>query len=390
VVFWSSSFDHVRKSQRAEVDSVISIRDGYQIRLLHANSYSSNISLDRWRNHRMLSKKFDQQAPALPRPDVILCSLPTLELSQSAVDFGRKHGVPVVLDVRDLWPDLFSDLVPSILRPLARLALRSMYQQARYACANATGLTGITSEYVDWAVSNANRPLTEWDRPFPMAYVDQIPAAADLDAAQVFWKSQGLSSDEFVVCWFGTVLGRHFEFETVLQAANSLFRDGRNVRFVLCGIGSDLEGVRRLARSHSNVMLPGWMNAAQIWQLLRMSSVGLAPYVSSTNFVRNLPNKPIEYLSAGLPVVSSLQGVLEKFLARHDCGLTYANRNPGDLAHAIASLQDAPRRRLAMSDNAQRVYSEQFVAEKVYMEMKTYLESISRMGAAPSATARAA
>ena len=111
---------------------------------------------------------------------------------------------------------------------------------------------------------------------------------------------------------------------------------------------------------------------------MRMSKIGLAPYISSDNFTQNLPNKPVEYLSAGLPVVSSLQGNLQQLLSRHDCGVTYGNRDAGQLARVVADLHDNPGRLAAMSENCRGLYQDQFVAEKVYSEMHAYLAGIVR------------
>ena len=106
-----------------------------------------------------------------------------------------------------------------------------------------------------------------------------------------------------------------------------------------------------------------------------MSSVGLAPYVSNDNYIRNVPNKPVEYLSAALPIVSSLQGVLAKLLAAHDCGTTYRNGRADELAQALVDLQDSPRLQ-QMSANAAALYRSQFVADSVYAEMETYLHDV--------------
>ena len=123
--------------------------------------------------------------------------------------------------------------------------------------------------------------------------------------------------------------------------------------------------------------MPGWVNAAQIWQLMRLSSVGLTPYVSNKNYIHNLTNKPIEYLSAGLPVISSLQGVLARLLAEHDCGVTYGNRDVHQLSLALQSLAGDRQRWRSMSQQATRLYREQFVAEHVYTQMQDYLVDLA-------------
>jgi glycosyltransferase involved in cell wall biosynthesis len=382
VTYWSSTFDHVRKRQRFQGDREIKVRENYRLRLLHASRYPKNVSIRRIMNHRGVAKKFQQQSTGAPRPDVILCSLPTLELCAVATEFGRKFNVPVVLDIRDLWPDVLTELAPAKLRWLARTVLHPMLRQAKTACSQATAITGVTADFIDWGLRQANRGAGKFDVSFPMGYAVKALTPAARSEAESFWNAFGLSrsTPEFVACWFGTV-GRYFELDIVIDAANRLSKSGRRVRFVLCGAGPALEKYKRLARSCSNVIFPGWVNAAQISVLMQMSSIGLAPYINNQNFRLNIPNKPIEYLSAGLPIISSLQGTLAQLLRNHDCGITYLNRRADELADAIAGLYDQPERLRTMAAKAQLLYQSRFVADHVYGEMQHYLNSIATFGA---------
>jgi glycosyltransferase involved in cell wall biosynthesis len=125
-------------------------------------------------------------------------------------------------------------------------------------------------------------------------------------------------------------------------------------------------------------MFPGWASAAEIWTLMRASMVGLTPYRSRPDFVASIPNKSIEYLSAGLPLVSSLQGSLAHLLARADAGLTYANGDVDALVGSLERILNAPGAQAAMATNASELYRREFVAEKVYDEMAAYLEEVVR------------
>lgn len=380
-VLWSSTFNHAKKVFRVNEDTRFEVRAGYDLQLLHSKiEYKKNISFRRILNHRGVAKQFRKHAEITPRPDVILCSLPTLELSVEATRFGQKHGIPVVLDIRDLWPTLFLDLVPQFAHTAARVALNGMFRQAKFACTRATAITGITEEYVEWGVNFAGRPPGVCDRPFPMGYVECEPSQKDVERAEIFWRQQGLttsnSEGEFIACWFG-MFGRHSEIATVIEAAARLEQTHQSIRFVLCGVGPHFDKCRKLAGDLRNVLMPGWVDAAQIWTLLRKSSVGLTPYVSNENYKRNVPNKPVEYLSAGLPIVSSLQGVLASLLSENSCGVTYQNEQSGELAKALSSLYENPKRRLEMSSNAKTLYQNEFVAENVYSKMQDYLLDIA-------------
>jgi len=378
VLWWTSTFLHSLKRHRCPESTRAKVRDRYHVQMLHAPAYRRNISLARIRNHRVLGREFARRCREEPRPDVVLCSFPTLELSAEAVRYGQAHGVPVVLDVRDLWPDVFLDYVPRWARPLARLALRPMFATARRACAGATAITGHAPAFVDWGLATGRRRRTPLDRHFPYGYEPFVPDAKTATLAEQFWQEHHVSSDPetMVVCFIGQI-GHQFDLATVIEASRRL-HGRRRVQFVLCGVGMRLEALRRLAADcRHDVLLPGWVDAPQIWWLLRRASLALAPYVARADFEASLPNKAIEYLSGGLPVLTSLgRGTLLDLLTEHDCGLSYGG-DAGNLAETIESLADDSGRRRRMADNARRLFDDRFTAQKVYDEMATYLEQIA-------------
>ena len=101
------------------------------------------------------------------------------------------------------------------------------------------------------------------------------------------------------------------------------------------------------------------------------------PYQNVKSFIISLPNKSIEYLSAGLPIVSSLKGVIGDLLNTNNCGITYESENTDDLVSRLVYLYNHPEILKKMSKNANAVYREKFVAEKVYNNMINYLEYVS-------------
>lgn len=379
VRWWTSTFHHKEKRHRALHDHTWSFVPGCELQMLHANGYRRNISVARYLNHRTLAKRFLRQAKELAPPDIVVSSLPTLDFCAAATRYAKTHGIPLVIDVRDLWPDIFVDCTPSFVQPPARLLLSPLFMQAKKACAAATGLTGITDAFVDWALHKAGREKRTFDQSFPMGYAESTPSAEEIKQAEQFWADQSIAKDDgqFTICFFGT-LGRHFEIPTVLEAARRLEQNGQPVRWVICGTGSHFDEWKSRAQDLRSVSFPGWMSAAQIWTLMRLSDAALAPYVSTHDFARSLPNKSIEYLSAGLPVVSSLQGVLADLLQQADCGLTYRNGSSTELVGIVHQLNDNRQQLQTMSEHALAIYKERFTAEKVYARMADYLYDVAQ------------
>jgi glycosyltransferase involved in cell wall biosynthesis len=378
VVWWSSTFDHSNKCQRFENDTTVDLGENYRLILLKGRSYSSNVSVNRVLNHREIAEKFASMAEGFSRPDVIVCSLPTLELSCEAGLYGRTHGVPVVLDIRDLWPDVFLDLLPDSLKGIGRICLLPMERQAARACRRATAIIGNSPAFVEWGVRHAGRAQGAQDQVFPFGYSSEPPPPDMQDTAFSFWKGCGIQRGDkvFTACFFGT-LGRQFDLETVIEAAKKLAGGHRRFRFVICGTGDRLEEYKRISGDCGNILFPGWVGRAEIWTLMQLSQVGLAPYITKKGFSGNLPNKPLEYMSAGLPIVSSLRGYLADLLAERRCGLTYENGDIGELASVFKHLYDTPSDLDEMSQNASVLFHERYTAEQIYPRIVDYLGGVA-------------
>jgi glycosyltransferase involved in cell wall biosynthesis len=371
VVWWTSAFDHSRKRHRFERDETIQADERLQLKLLHSIGYRRNISFARVFNHQGLARKFKAFAAGEAPPALILSSLPLIELSFEAVQYGRSRGIPVVLDVRDLWPDIILDLFPGKARWLGRVLLQGMFRKTAAAFSGCTSVVGVSDRYLEWGLAKAGRARRPQDAVFPLGY--QKPAIGEkrMAVAEASLRTLGVDADK-VICWFIGIFGRSYDLGTVIEAARELSRRGvREVSFVLSGDGDYREKWQSQTAGLENVVFTGWLDAPQIAYLLSVTSVGLAAYTKGAP--QGLPNKIFEYLSAGLPVLSSLSGETEALLARQACGLTYRAGDPDSFMEALLPLLDDRGRRETMGRNAEALFTSTFSAEKVYSRMAGFL-----------------
>ncbi len=380
VTWWTSTFDHYRKTQRWEDDNTSVLDEHYRLQAVHSPGYAKNVSIRRIVDHNLHARRVGRRMFAEPdRPHAILCSLPTLELCRVAVDCGHVFGIPVIVDIRDLWPDIFVDAVPAWLHWAARPALLPMFRTAAHVCSRATAITGITPAFVDWGLAYAGRSRSDLDRDFPLGYLNRSHPLPTMAEARQFWSDVGL--DRLVglrVCFFGSLSWTMAdEMFTVIEAARQLQMHGDNVQFVICGSGEKLETYREAAQGCDNIVFPGWVDAPGIRAIMEMSSVGLLPYRSRDDFVRSIPNKVAEYLSGGLPIVSSLRGVTEALLRENDCGVTYQNENAASLVQLLRTLASDKDRLQRMARNAASLFAQRFDATRVYDEMSDYLQEVA-------------
>lgn len=368
VTWFNSSFNHGRRTQRSDGDKTIKISDNYEIKLIWANSYK-NVSLARIKHHVMTGKKFKELAFTMEKPDIILASMPTIELAEAAVEYGQAKDVPVIVDIRDLWPDIFEEAIPSYARPLIKPYTWYSRRRLKKALNKAAAITGLTEEFLNWGLDYAGRPARKNDRVFNMAYKREI---AEVENPYEEWESLDLKDDDFIVSFIGH-LGRQFDLEPVIQAAK-LLEGEKNIKFVICGNGESLESLKEKTKSMDNIHFPGWINQKQIQSLLTISSIGLAPYKESKNFTMNVPNKFGEYLSLGLPILLAVDGAMNRLLKENNCGYLY--RDGDQLAAYIGKLKKDKDLRDRMSKNAIELYEREFDADKVYGDVVSYLEEL--------------
>lgn len=375
VTWWTSSLDHVLKRKRQFRNCAIEVSPGYRIWFLDSIAYSRNISIARIVNHVGVARQFRRAAPREPEPDIILCSFPTIELSVACVEYGRDRGIPVILDVRDLWPDVFRDALPKAFQPVLALPVAWMESQVRRAFRQCSAVVGISDNYLKWGLEKTLRGRQSWDAVFPLGHQEAELGEGQRRKAESELVSMGVDPGRFI-CWFVGIFGRTYDLLPVLAAAREVqAQAGSQIQFVLSGDGDNFDSWNRAAGGLPNVVFTGWLDVPKLEVLKGWSRLGLAAYLAGAP--QGLPNKVFEYLAAGLPVVSSLRGETESLLAREACGETYDPSRPEGLAGIILALHHEEARREAMASRAREVFDSRFSAEKVYSAMIRYLEDVA-------------
>ena len=378
VIWWTSTFDHFNKIHYFNHDKTIQLNENYRIEYLYGGGYNSNISLSRIFDHRKIAFKLFKKVASQPKPDLILCSFPPIELSLSAVKYAKLNNVPVVLDMRDMWPDIFLEYIPAPLRNLALILIDYLIKERNKACASADAITGITEAFVDYGIKAGQRVRSIYDRAFPLGYDSIPPKKEKILIAENYWDELGIKRrpDQFIACFFGT-LGRQLDLNTIVEAADQLKKFNNKFNFVLCGTGDRIKYLKKKANCTTNILFPGWVDAAKIYVLMRRSSVGLDPMPDRYDFLATINNKAIEYLSAGLPIISSpSKGELHNLLKNHNCGVSYPPNDPDTLKEILLKMANDRINMNEMSENASRLFLKMFVAGNVYHDMMDYLIKI--------------
>jgi len=369
VLWWASTLNYVTRKFWFDRPTMHTIQPGFDVNLLHGPGYANTKSLARLIHQRSIARQFREQASLRPLPDLIFVCLPTLELVEQAVQLGRQHAIPVIVDVRDLWPDHYLTMVPGPLRPLLRVALHSEFRRASVGLARATGITSITDTFLQWGLAKAGRARGPDDGVFPMGF----------SAAHALAPHERPDTGDAVmpVVYAGTLGASIYNFDTVIEAARRLAAAQRtDVQFVITGSGGQEERIRALADGLPNVRFTGWIAHSEVHRLLGHGVVGLACYHNGATIHGTMPNKMFEYMAAGVPLLSSVRGEMETFLAAERIGLTYESADCDELLAHIQWFVEHPAERRAMGLRARQIFLERFDASQVFPALVRHLEGV--------------
>lgn len=366
VIWFANSFDHFTKTQKYYRDTIIQVRNNYKLYLFHANGYKRNISISRIINHKVLAIKFRKQSKKLEKPDLIYASYPTIDYALEAVKYGKKHNVPVIVDVRDLWPDIFKHNLSTPLYLIAYPYVKYMDIQAKKVFKNATFINGTSEAIVDWGVSKSGRSKKKNDKYFYIGYQKNKESISKKD-------NNLIDKSKFNICFFATI-NNQFNYDLIADIARKLQESKSNAVINICGDGPQFSILENKVKSLDNVKLFGWTDKNKLSEILENSKMGLAPYKNTFDFQMSVSNKFAEYLAYGLPIIITSDGNMKNILSKNKCGI--GSQSADEICKYIVSLEKNKKEYEKAAITAMKLYEDNFVADNIYKNIADYLENI--------------
>jgi glycosyltransferase involved in cell wall biosynthesis len=292
--------------------------------------------------------------------DLIYATSPPLFVGGAALILSYLRRLPLIFEVRDLWPE--SAIALGELRNPLAIRWATRLEEACYR--RATKIVVTTQEMVDYLVKRGLKP----------GLIHIIRNGANLDLfqfdalARQNLREQLKVVDKFVVIYAG-LLGIAQGLEATLQAAKQL-ETVKNVHFIYIG-----DGPMR-AELHQQSQALGLTNttfiAAQpretIPGYLSASDVVLIP-LTKKRLIGALPSKMFDAMACQRPVLLSAQGEACDIVRRNEAGLILPPEDPTALAQAIIQLQQQPELCLRFGQNGRAAvianYSRQAQAKQL-------------------------
>jgi len=315
----------------------IKITRAYTPQMLHKNF------LTRLLTHWVFALVAAWEGLRTPQIDLVIGTTPPFFQPLSAWIVARLRRKPLLLEVRDLWPEFAIDM--GVLRN--RLIIFLARRLERFFYCTADHLLVNSPAYQDYLIHKG----------IPPEKISLIPSGTD---TTMFTPDQDGSAirarygleGKFVIVYTGA-LGLANDLDLALQAADQL-RGYAHIHFLLVGDGKErarleAESVRM---GLTNVTFTGALLKRDMPAVLAAADLGLVTLLPIKMFTTTYPNKVFDYMAAGIPTLLAVDGVIRQVIDASESGIFVT---PGDsigLSKAILRLCDDYQLRTQLGQNA--------------------------------------
>jgi colanic acid biosynthesis glycosyl transferase WcaI len=312
------------------------------------------------------------------RPDFIFVESPPLILSIPAIVIGRLRGVPVILNVVDLWPDAVIDggfIAPGLLtRLLTAIELWSYRKVAYVNC-----------------VTEGIRETLIHAKSVPVEKILFLPNGVDTDLYQPSHSDADLARElglagKKIILWAGT-LGCAHGLEHVLDAAK-LLEGNQEIHFLFVGDGSaKAELVRRKNLMNlRNVTFHDPVSLEKMPPYYSIAAAGLASLLALPLHNGARPSKIFPIMASGKPLIFAGKGETAQLIQDARAGVVVKPGNPEELANAILWLTRSPERAQELGCHARQYVENNFRWSAL---VKCWLDRLGELDLRPRSTAGA-
>lgn len=283
-----------------------------------------------------------------PEVDLVVASSTPLTVALPALAAHALLGTPFLFEIRDPWPEL-----PRAMGGVPAPLLAAMDRLADAACRHATAVVALSDGMAETAVAHGADP----------ARVHVVPNGCDLvlfGPHVAPWRPAEAAPWECLALYAGAH-GRANGLGTLLDAAAILRARGEaGLRLVLVGEGQEKSALmaRAAAEGLDNVTFVDPLPRRDLAALHAGCQVALHLLAEVPEFAEwTAPNKIMDGLAAGLPVVTNQPGRAARIVGDGPSGIAVPPGHPAALAEALARLaRDAGlRQRLGAAARRQAV-----------------------------------
>ena len=307
----------------------------------------------------------------LDSPDIVIATSPQLLECLAGLWIATLKGVPMVFEVRDLWPESLTLDANSGLNRIIRRVLTKisyfLYKDSRH-------IVVVTPAFKKHLIEHYNVPPEKIS--IVMNGVDPNVFTPIDETDSVVEEFQ--LSGRFVVSFIG-ILGNAHGLSTVARAAAVLQEKRPEALLLLVGEGADKSNLEALvaAMGLKNLFIVGQQPRNKVPALIRASSACMVLLKNSEVFKTVIPSKMLEFMACGRPVILGVGGQARELVEKADCGVCIPPEDSASLAEAIDQLYSDRELRARLGRNGRNYVLTHFSREQTARDYIAVLEQVA-------------
>lgn len=319
------------------------------------------------------------RAASIPADLVFATSTPLTIAIPAVYAAWRQGSIPMVFEVRDLWPEL-PIAIGAIKSPISKFFAKSLES---FAYSQSQSIIALSPGMRDGVVSSG----------YPSDKVHVIPNSADLGrffpdqaARSRFRRKYGVPEDKILIVYAGTI-GRINGVDYLVRLAERL-KGNSKAYFLIVGEGQQEDYILKLAKetnclNHNLSILPP-LPKSEIPDVLAAADIATSLFLPIPEMESNSANKFFDGLASGCCMAINYGGWQADLLSSHAAGLQLS-RNIEEATNQLENLLANPGWILGSAHRARKLAEKMFSRDQLAQNLEqvlvsTYERSKAKLG----------
>ena len=301
--------------------------------------------------------------------DVIFATSTPLTIALPAILGARKHKIPVVFEVRDLWPEV----------PIAMGILRKPYQiflakaLEKWAYKNSSHVIALSEGMKEGVISTG----------YPKDRVSVIPNSCDNDLFDVSEedylkfkeKNTWLPNAETIIYTgtFGMVNG----VGVAVDLARELKQRGSTIKILLIGDGLEFETIYKKAQEYKvldeQLFIRKQVPKTEIPYFLKYATMASSFAIDLPAIQANSANKFFDALAASKPILINYGGWQKDIIEQNNCGVVAWKKSIKEIANELEEFIGDNEAYTQACINAKRLAMNDFSRDRLAAQLEKIL-----------------
>lgn len=361
----TTNFYHNKKDKRK-----IKVHDlkkmPYKITLIDEPGYKKNVSFRRFYSHYVLSQNLNKYLNNIDYvPDVIYCSVPSLDVAYVAAKFSKKHKIKFIIDVQDLWPEAFKMVFNVPI--LSTLIFTPFNKKANYIYSCADEIIAVSETYVNRAISANNKVKIGYSvfLGTDLKYFDECKNKFSVEN----------NKQNIRIAYVGT-LGHSYDIRCIIDSIKLLNDKGfNNIEFIVMGDGPLKDVFEKYAKKKCvNCSFTGRLEYSKMVGMLCSCDIAVNPIVHGA--AQSIINKVGDYAAAGIPVINTQECMeYRNLIDEYQAGINCINDDINDISSNIEKLIKNKKLRITYGAGNRKLAENLFDREKTYNKIIKMIEN---------------